>query len=533
MIAWEMDALTRRFTRVSGRVEAVFGYPSDSWRSLPGFWVGILHPEDRRRVAQAVNRALHDRVPCEIEYRALASDGAIVSVRDQVRVVADREGRPRLIQGRMVIHERPRPEPPEPLRHVRRSRRGRGDYVLPPVSIYRRRESAPAPEPEPARQPEAQREPAVPLEVPAPTPADRTLAALGQAVIASDAQHRVIFWNRAAELLFGWSAAEAIGRLDSELVPARADASQNAEILAALIHGRAWTAEVEAGTRDGGTVPVLVSATAVAGPDGSDAGFVALITDLSGVRHAERLRLQRATLDAVAGVGRDAGRELQSLADHIHELATRAAESARAGAPGDLAGEIAGIRDAADQAASLALELRAIGRDRDVAITPADMGELVRQNVPALELLAPSNVRVSTRIEATPRAWLDPVAISQAVLNLAADACHAMPDGGRLEIRVAPTEVFARRALESGIPAGHYTMLEIRDTRPQFEPEDIDRWFDPAAGPAAHSLRRSAAHGLIRQCGAHVTTETAGDDGNGLIIRVYFRVVRSNGGLKT
>jgi PAS domain S-box-containing protein len=523
LIAWEMDALTRRFTRVSGRVEAVFGYPSESWRSLPGFWVGILHPEDRRRVARAVNQALLDRLPCEIEYRALASDGAVVHVRDQVRVLADREGRPRLIQGRMVVHERPRPEPPEPIRHVRRSRRGRGEYAL-PVSVYRRTEPMAEREPAPGARPEPQ-----PLTPPAAPPAagseSRTLAAIGQAVIVSDAEHRVTFWNQAAELLFGWPAVEAIGRLDSELVPARMDSAQNTETIAALVGGRTWTAEVVTRTRAGQAIPVLIAASAISAPDGSPGGFVAIITDLSSVRRAETLRLGEHVMDAVASLGRVAGRELQSLAERIEERARVALERRAAE---EMSAELSAIRDAADRAASLALELRAAGRDRDVLVRPADPGELLRQNLPALELLAPLGVRVSTRIEATPRAWLDPVAISQALLNLAADACQAMPDGGRLELRVAPAEIFARRALESGIPPGLFAMLEIRDTRATFEPEDVHRWFDPAAGPAPHALRRAAAHGLIRQCGAHVTVDLTGDGGNGLTVRVYFRTVRSD-----
>lgn len=514
-----MDALTRRFTRVSGRVEAVFGYPPERWRSLPGFWVGILHPEDRHRVAQAVNRAIRDREPCEIEYRAFASDGAVVRIRDQVRIIADRDGQPRLIQGRMVVHERPSPEEPEPVRHVRRGRRGRGrgDYVVPPVSIYAPREAA------------ARREaPAEPVDEAVPGIAERILAAAGQAVVASDADHRVTYWNPAAEALLGWTASEAIGELDSEMVPARADAQQNAEILAALIHGRSWTAEVDVETRDGRSVPVLVSASAVTMPDGSSGGFVALITDLREVRRGAAHQLHGTTMDAVARVGRAAGRELHSLADRIDAYARVALE--RPDVVGTaIAEDLAAIRRATDEAAALAFELRDTGRDREANIRPSDLTDLAKQNVPALELLAPTSVRVSTKTEPAPPVWLDPVAISQALLYLAADACDAMPEGGRLEIGVRAEEVFARRSTEIGVPTGHYVTLDIRDTRTVFDPEDIDRWFDPAVSPERHPLRRSAAHGLIRQSGAWTTTEYATDDGNGLIIRVYFRIVRSPG----
>ena len=38
------------------------------------------------------------------------------------------------------------------------------------------------------------------------------LAAAGQAIVAVDMNRSVIYWNRAAEEMYGWSAAEAIGR---------------------------------------------------------------------------------------------------------------------------------------------------------------------------------------------------------------------------------------------------------------------------------------------------------------------------------
>lgn len=45
--------------------------------------------------------------------------------------------------------------------------------------------------------------------------------AMGDAVIVSDAAGRVIFWNAAAERLFGWSQAEALGQRMDMIIPER------------------------------------------------------------------------------------------------------------------------------------------------------------------------------------------------------------------------------------------------------------------------------------------------------------------------
>ena len=47
----------------------------------------------------------------------------------------------------------------------------------------------------------------------------RLLDAVGQAIIATDLQGRIIYWNRAAEELYGWSIEEVMGRPIVEVTP--------------------------------------------------------------------------------------------------------------------------------------------------------------------------------------------------------------------------------------------------------------------------------------------------------------------------
>lgn len=54
-----------------------------------------------------------------------------------------------------------------------------------------------------------------------PIDAAAMLEAIGDALIVSDAAGKVIVWNPAAERLFGWSAAEAIGQSMDMIIPER------------------------------------------------------------------------------------------------------------------------------------------------------------------------------------------------------------------------------------------------------------------------------------------------------------------------
>jgi PAS domain S-box-containing protein len=47
----------------------------------------------------------------------------------------------------------------------------------------------------------------------------RLLDAIGQAIIATDLPGRIIYWNRAAKELYGWSTEEVMGRPIVEVTP--------------------------------------------------------------------------------------------------------------------------------------------------------------------------------------------------------------------------------------------------------------------------------------------------------------------------
>jgi PAS domain S-box-containing protein len=71
------------------------------------------------------------------------------------------------------------------------------------------------------------------------------------AVIATQADGAILFWNRGAKRLYGWSEAEAIGRNVIALTPAVQSREQAAAILAALARGEPWDGEIVLRKRDG------------------------------------------------------------------------------------------------------------------------------------------------------------------------------------------------------------------------------------------------------------------------------------------
>ncbi|MEN8445472.1 MAG: CBS domain-containing protein, partial [Cyanobacteria bacterium J06555_13] len=84
------------------------------------------------------------------------------------------------------------------------------------------------------------------------------LAAVAQAVIATDLDGQILYWNPYAETLYGWQSAEVLGRSILEVTPTDMTRTQAAEIMACLQQGAQWSGEFVAQRKDGSSFPAWV-----------------------------------------------------------------------------------------------------------------------------------------------------------------------------------------------------------------------------------------------------------------------------------
>jgi PAS domain S-box-containing protein len=91
------------------------------------------------------------------------------------------------------------------------------------------------------------------------TLSDALLDAVGEAVIATDLGGKIIYWNAAAEDLYGWKAAEVHGRDILEVTPSSQSRSTAAAIMTILASGGSWTGNFEIQTKSGERFPVNVT----------------------------------------------------------------------------------------------------------------------------------------------------------------------------------------------------------------------------------------------------------------------------------
>jgi signal transduction histidine kinase/CheY-like chemotaxis protein len=174
---------------------------------------------------------------------------------------------------------------------------------------------------------------------------------------------------------------------------------------------------------------------------------------------------------------------------------------------------IDGAVQGAERGASLTQRLLAFARQQDLRAVPVDLRALVQGMVDLLERsLGP---RIALRLdlpEELPPARVDANQLELAILNLAINARDAMPDGGSIEIKVAPYQASNDPALQSG----RYLKLSVTDTGTGMSPEILKRAIEPfySSKPLGKGtgLGLSMVHGLTVQLGGALQlTSTAGE----------------------
>ena len=109
----------------------------------------------------------------------------------------------------------------------------------------------------------------------------RLLNAVGQAIIATDINGNITYWNHAAEQLYGWTETEVLGRNIVDVTPAETSREQAEDILKRLIAGESWSGEFLAKRRDGTPFPAIVTDAPITNDKGEFIGIIGISTDIT------------------------------------------------------------------------------------------------------------------------------------------------------------------------------------------------------------------------------------------------------------
>jgi PAS domain S-box-containing protein len=84
---------------ITPQISNMIGYDPSEFTSRPDFWLSLLHPDDKERVMNVIDKIISTGESVTCEYRLKARDGRWIWVRDEASLIKDNEGYPLYVQG--------------------------------------------------------------------------------------------------------------------------------------------------------------------------------------------------------------------------------------------------------------------------------------------------------------------------------------------------------------------------------------------------------------------------------------------------
>lgn len=179
---------------------------------------------------------------------------------------------------------------------------------------------------------------------------------------------------------------------------------------------------------------------------------------------------------------------------------------------------------ASERGAELVQQLLAFSRRQPLQPQPIKLQENILDMIGILQRTLGEDIEIDTKFsDGGAQCLADPAQLESALLNLAVNARHAMPQNGKLTIETGEVwldEHYA--ATRSEVAAGSYLVLAVSDTGIGMAPDVAARAFDPFFTTKGHSgtgLGLSMVYGFAKQSGGHVAIYS--EVGHGTTVRLY------------
>ena len=182
------------------------------------------------------------------------------------------------------------------------------------------------------------------------------------------------------------------------------------------------------------------------------------------------------------------------------------------------------IRRSAERAASLTRQLLAFSRKQVTQLRVLNLNEVIGNVQSLLRRLVGEDIQVQFSLQSD--LWpvsADPGQIEQVLMNLAANARDAMPEGGRLDITTANDSVASERGDRPGLKPGPYAMLTVRDSGAGMSEHVRSRIFEPFFTTKEQGqgtgLGLATVYGIVKQSLGGIYVDSA--EGQGTTFAIY------------
>lgn len=342
------------------------------------------------------------------------------------------------------------------------------------------------------------------------------------AIFVRDLEDQILFWNKGAEHLYGWRAAEACGEYAHQLL--YQDSAQLETALRSVIEQGEWQGELPNLTKHGKNIIVTSRWALVRDDAGQPKSVLTVDTDITQKKQLEAQYLRTQRLESLGTLASGIAHDLNNILTPI--LAAAQLLPLKLPHVDEQSQKILEILEAsARRGTALVKQVLSFARGVEGKRTVIQVRHLIGEVKQIVKQTFPKTIEVSTDL--APDLWPvfgDATHLHQVLMNLAVNARDAMPEGGRLSFCAENLIIDAHYAqMHLDAQVGPHIAISVADTGAGIPPEVIDKIFEPffttkEVGKGT-GLGLSTVIGIIKSHGGFINVYS--EFGRGAQFKVY------------
>lgn len=297
------------------------------------------------------------------------------------------------------------------------------------------------------------------------------------AILVRDLNYNILFWNKGAERIYGWSAAEALGRNAGEVLFKESPPLFETAKREVLAKGE-WSGELRQLRKNGEALVVESRWTLVRDEQGQPASILVINTDVTERKRIESQFLRAQRMESIGtlagGIAHDLNNVLSPILMAVQMLELKAKDEGTRQL-------LEVLKTNAERGGNMVRQVLSFARGVEgerVALQPK---HLIKEIVKIMRETLPKSIEITFHLPDD--LWIisaDATQVHQVLMNLCVNARDAMPGGGTIAIRaenVFVDENYARMHLEA--KPGRFTVITVADSGTGMSPEVLSRIFEP------------------------------------------------------
>lgn len=297
------------------------------------------------------------------------------------------------------------------------------------------------------------------------------------AILVQDLDGHILYWNKGAEKMFGWTKEEVRMKSVKELLFAGQEELFEKTQETVLDKGM-WTGELKHRNREGKELVTDTKKVLIRNDQKKPVGTLVIKRDITEKKMLELQYLRAQRLESIgtlaSGIAHDLNNVLTPVMLAIEYMMRKVADD-------QLKKILETVETTVKRGAELVKQVLSFARGVEGERKPIQLRHIVDEVVNVIKETFPKSIIIKTQVPADlPLVLADPTQLHQVFMNLCVNARDAMPDGGMLEIRAETAAVddqYAQMHIEA--KPGSYVEITLRDTGTGMPPEIADRIFEP------------------------------------------------------